>query len=137
VRQSGVVEGKRETPLGPRVHVFVFAVTGVHAENVTVIADPLGIRRRTAERFGPVGRQPLYVLRMEIEVRKRVTDYRIFQAAVMPRSGQIEQSLTAAGGLEDRRLHRDILAGRGRHWQSVEPAPQKVRSAVGSPTPEM
>ena len=64
VREPGVVEGESEASLGSRVHVLVLTVAGVQPHHVTVIAHRVGVAGRTAERLGPVGRQPLQVFRM-------------------------------------------------------------------------
>ena len=108
-RQAGVVQGECEAFLRPRVHLFVFAVAGVQAQHMTVITEGLGVDGRTAERFGPVSRQPLHVVRMLTRMRERVTDHRILQASLVPGTGEIENWATATGGLVDRALHDDIV----------------------------
>lgn len=102
----------------------MFAVAGVQAQHMTVITEGLGVDGRTAERFGPVSRQPLHVVRMLTRMRERVTDHRILQASLVPGTGEIENWATATGGLVDRASMTTLCP----------PARKDVGGAFGIPT---
>lgn len=70
MRQPGVVEGEGKAPLGARVHVRVLTVAAVQSQHVTVAPHGVRVAGRTAERLGPVGRQPRHMVRMLTRMRE-------------------------------------------------------------------
>jgi hypothetical protein len=75
----------------------------VEREDVRLVPAVLGEGRRAAEHLGPVGPEPLDVLRMLVAVRERVVQLRVGKAARVVRPGQGEEGRVAAGEVVERR----------------------------------
>ena len=104
LRQIYVDQGLREAALSSIVHLLMLAVAGVHPHHVTLICDPVGVGRRPAQRFRPIGGESLGVLWVQAGVGEGVTDDRILQTPLVPGAGKLEEGSLPARRLVDRGL---------------------------------
>jgi hypothetical protein len=84
----------------------------MHAQHLGMIAALGGEPRRAAEDLGPVGGQPLDVLRMLVRVRERMVQLGIGQASGVMGPRQLEQRGVTAGELVQRGAHVTSVAQR-------------------------
>ena len=94
VRKRLIEAGNRAT-----IHFLVLPVAAVHPDDTRLIAIELGVSPGTAERFGPVGGEPFYMLRMEA-MTEGVAHHFVVHYPTMPGLGQATEAVIAAGGFE-------------------------------------
>lgn len=106
--EAHVHHGRVETSDSATIHLQVRPIAAVGAHDGGLVSVGLRIPRRTTERFRPVGREPLGVLRME-PVAERVSDHLVGHDPRMPSVGQTQQSVGPSRGLVHRH-HRRRMA---------------------------
>jgi hypothetical protein len=97
--QPGIVEGDVETGDRTAVHLLMYAVAAVPADDRCLVAICIGVGGRAAERLGPVGRQPFGVVGRGSTV-ERVAHDMVGHHPLMPRFGQPPQALHTARRIE-------------------------------------
>ena len=96
--EPGVFQSLVETGDRTPVHLLVRAVSAVYPDYCSFVAVTLGVGVRSAQGFGPVGRESLAVLGMEA-VAERVADDLVGHHPGVPCLGQANQPVVTAGSL--------------------------------------
>ncbi len=99
--QVCVDQGPVEAGDRPAVHILMRSVAAVDSYNEALVTVRVGVCGGTAERFAPVGRETLAVVRPGAAV-KRVAHHLVGEHPLVPGVGEPQQPLEAASGLIER-----------------------------------
>jgi hypothetical protein len=100
LRQAGIVDRLIEAAHEALAEIAHVAVVGVHVQDGGLVATRLRKQRRATQHLGPIGSEPLDVLRVLTGMRERMVQLRIIHTARVMRCREREKRGLPARELE-------------------------------------
>jgi len=96
--EAGIRERLIKAGDGALVHLFMHAIAAMNADDGSLIAIAAGVKRWTAEGFGPIGGKAFGVLRMKAVAEGMGDDF-VFENAFVPGVGEFQHAVETARGV--------------------------------------